>query len=62
MVNGAVYGSTIRGRGRKVLLQYHRLYEFERVFSDYVAGRTTADHVRVRAKLMLEAGLPRRLK
>jgi hypothetical protein len=62
MANGALYGSNMRGRGRRVLLRYHRLFEFERVFSDYIEGKTTADHVRQRAKLMLEAGLPRKLK
>jgi hypothetical protein len=51
-----------KGHGRKVLLQYHRLYEFERVFDSYLAGETDAEHVKERATAMLQVGLPGRLK
>jgi len=49
----------IKGSERIKLLKWHRLVEFERVFTLYLAGQTTASHVARRAKLMLEAGLPR---
>jgi len=46
-------------RARQGALQLHRLAEFERVFSLYLEGKTSAAHVQTRAKAMLEAGLPR---
>lgn len=48
----------VYGRERLLLLQSHRLIEFERVFDLYLRGRTSAEHVSERAKLMLKCGLP----
>jgi len=53
--------SYIKGGQRLKLLQYHRLIEFERVFSLYIEGKTSADRVRDRANKMLEVGLPNKL-
>jgi hypothetical protein len=50
---------TGKGKGRYAALRLHRLAEFERVFSLYLEGKTTAAHVTARARAMLEAGLPR---
>jgi hypothetical protein len=47
-----------KGRGRVKLLQYHRLYEFEAIFSRYLEGKATASEVKRRADLMLKIGLP----
>ena len=41
------------------LIQLHRLLEFERVFTLYLEGKTSAAHVKARAAKMLEVGLPR---
>lgn len=48
-----------KGGGRYSLLKLHRLLEFERVFTLYLQGKTSAAHVTARAKKMLEVGLPR---
>lgn len=53
----AVIGS-YRGPGRLRLLQAHRLLEFERTFSLYLAGRASAAEVKRRATKMLACGLP----
>jgi hypothetical protein len=47
------------GKGKLEVIKLHRLVEFERVFSLYLEGKTTAAHVQARAKAMLEVGLPR---
>ena len=49
-------------RARLTLLRMHRLLEFQTAFDDYLAGRCSASHVSMRAKKMLDAGLPSRLK
>jgi len=49
----------IRGRARLRVIQLHRLLEFEKVFSAYLEGKASAVYVKVRAKKMLEVGLPR---
>lgn len=49
-------------RARVKLLQLHRLLQFEEAFSSYLEGTATASHVALRAKKMLQAGLPQRLK
>ena len=51
-----------RGKGRKTLLQYHRLYEFERAFDKYLIGECDSEYLAARAKLMLQAGIPERLR
>jgi hypothetical protein len=51
-----------KGRGRVKLLQYHRLYEFERTFTAYLEGQATAAEVKRRADLMLKIGLPHEIK
>lgn len=58
MVNKApvTYG---KGRKRLQILKIHRLLEFERVFSSYLEGEASASYVRLRAKKMLEIGLPK---
>jgi len=48
-----------QGRGRRRLIQIHRLLEFEAAFDSYLAGKVSADFVKQRAKKMLEIGLPR---
>jgi hypothetical protein len=48
-----------KGKNRYAALKLHRLAEFERVFSLYLEGKTTAAHVTSRAKAMLAVGLPR---
>ena len=48
-----------RGGARFRLVKLHRLLEFERVFTAYLEGKTSADHVTARAKEMLEVGVPR---
>jgi len=58
-VNNTGIAPGIRGRARIRLLRLHRLIEFERVFSLYLEGKASADHVRARAKKMLEVGVPR---
>ncbi len=45
-------------KAAKYLLQVHRLMVFEKVWDEYLTGRATAEQVRLRAKLMIEAGLP----
>lgn len=48
----------IRGHARKVMLQIHRLNEFEKAFDDYLNGLAPVEYVRDRARKMLEIGLP----
>ncbi|MBA7619878.1 hypothetical protein ES703_27220 [subsurface metagenome] len=59
--------SGIRGSGRKLFIQAHRLAVFDKVFNEYVDGRATFGDVQVRAaKLKLlrrrrpRRGLPQR--
>jgi len=52
----------IRGPARLKVLQLHRLLEFERVYTRYMEGKTTASHVKARATKMLAVGLPMRLR
>jgi hypothetical protein len=47
------------GRAKQGSLQLHRLYEFKQVFNLYLEGQTTVAHVTARARVMLQAGLPR---
>ena len=49
----------VRGKAKLRVIQHHRLAEFERVFTAYLEGTTSAEHVTTRAKKMLEIGLPR---
>ena len=56
-----IFGSG-RGKGRKTLLQYHRLYQFEETWDRYLRGEVTAEYVSTRARAMLRCGLPERLK
>jgi hypothetical protein len=55
---GVISGNR-HSKARQATLKLHRLAEFERVFSLYLEGKTTAQHVTNRAKAMLAAGLPR---
>lgn len=50
-----------RGAVRLRLVRLHRLAEFARVFSLYLAGMAEADEVVVRAEKMLAVGLPQRI-
>jgi hypothetical protein len=43
----------------KRILQLHRLLAFEETFSKFLAGRATAEEVKVRARKMLASGLPK---
>ena len=58
----SVAPKNVTGPARLKILQLHRLIEFERVFTAYLEGKTTSEHVTARVKKMLEVGLPRRLK
>lgn len=49
----------VKGGARLQILRLHRLLEFEKAFSAYLEGKTSAAHVMARAKKMLEVGLPR---
>ncbi len=51
-----------QGRARIKIMQLHRLLEFERVFTMYLEGKVTSEYVTIRAKKMLEIGLPEKLK
>jgi len=48
-----------KGREKLDVIRLHRLLEFERVFDLYLQGKCPASRVTQRAKLMLQAGLPR---
>lgn len=48
----------VHGRAKLRLLQCHRLLVFESTFDAYLRGECSAERVRYRAKLMLQAGLP----
>ena len=52
----------VRGLAKLKVVQLHRLLEFERVFTQYLEGKTTAAHVKARAIKMLAVGLPGRLR
>ena len=58
----AVLRGVKNGRARLTLLRMHRLLEFQAAFDEYLAGRCPAAHVTDRARKMLAAGLPSRLK
>jgi len=47
-----------RSSAKLSMIRLHRLLEFKRVFSLYLEGKTSANHVIARAKKMLEVGLP----
>jgi hypothetical protein len=49
----------VKGKARLKLIQLHRLLEFETAFSAYLEGKVTPAYVLVRAKKMLNIGLPR---
>lgn len=59
MAKAPIVPTAVRGAPRVALLRLHRLLEFERVFSLYLEGKTSAQHVRKRAELMLAVGLPK---
>ena len=59
MVSSKAIAPGVKGKERKAIVQLHRLVEFEAAFSAYLEGKASADYVRVRARKMLEAGLPR---
>ena len=49
----------LRGGTRRSALRLHRLMMFELAFDGYLAGRVPAAVVSIRAKKMLQSGLPR---
>lgn len=49
----------LHGQRRRELLKLHRLAMFELAFDAYLAGEIPASTVTIRAKKMLQAGLPR---
>ena len=59
MVSNSTIAPGVKGRARLQILRLHRLLEFERVFTLYLEGKTSADYVTARAKKMLDVGLPR---
>jgi len=56
--NGRAMPHRLRGRGRLLLLQCHRLQEFEEAFSGYLAGTVPDTRVTERARLLLQCGPP----
>ncbi len=58
MVSKEAIAPRLRGGIRLSVLRLHRLEEFERVFSLYLEGKAPATLVKIRAKKMLEVGLP----
>ncbi|HEX9897569.1 MAG TPA: hypothetical protein VGA85_07940 [Dehalococcoidales bacterium] len=49
----------LHGQRRAQLLKIHCLLEFEKIFDEYLAGKVPAYLVTIRAKKMLQCGLPR---
>ena len=47
-----------RGGERLLVMQMHRLLEFQKVFDLYLSGKVDAKKVKERAQKMLDVGLP----